>query len=68
MAREKLKSLVTSFTTGGEYLAVLSPDGTVRVSSLTLHVNESVEFVLLAGNIIPIMFTSPLFPFSYGVF
>lgn len=31
MAREKLKSLVTSFTTGGEYLAVLSPDGTVRV-------------------------------------
>ncbi|MCD9560381.1 hypothetical protein HAX54_019007 [Datura stramonium] len=31
MAREKLKSLVTSFTTGGEYLAVLSHDGTVRV-------------------------------------
>ncbi|KAK6795489.1 hypothetical protein RDI58_008942 [Solanum bulbocastanum] len=31
MAREKLKSLVTSFTAGGEYLAVLSPDGTVRV-------------------------------------
>ncbi|XP_060205112.1 uncharacterized protein LOC132632970 [Lycium barbarum] len=31
MAREKLKSLVTSFTANGEYLAVLSPDGTVRV-------------------------------------
>ncbi|KAM3269069.1 WD repeat-containing protein 43 isoform X1 [Capsicum chacoense] len=31
MAREKLKSIVTSFTIGGEYLAVLSPDGTVRV-------------------------------------
>ncbi|KAJ8536244.1 hypothetical protein K7X08_034645 [Anisodus acutangulus] len=31
MAREKLKSLVTSFNTDGEYLAVLSPDGTVRV-------------------------------------
>lgn len=31
MARQKLKSLVTSFTVGGEYLAVLSPDGTVRV-------------------------------------
>ncbi|KAK4350266.1 hypothetical protein RND71_029579 [Anisodus tanguticus] len=27
---EKLKSLVTSFNTDGEYLAVLSPDGTVR--------------------------------------
>lgn len=31
MAKEKLESLVTSFTIDGEYLAVLSPDGTVRV-------------------------------------
>ncbi|XP_016459035.1 uncharacterized protein LOC107782652 isoform X2 [Nicotiana tabacum] len=31
MGKEKLKSLVTSFTAGGEYLAILSPDGTVRV-------------------------------------
>ena len=31
MGKEKLKSLVTSFTADGEYLAILSPDGTVRV-------------------------------------
>ncbi|KAK3026098.1 hypothetical protein RJ639_040770 [Escallonia herrerae] len=36
MAKEKLKSLIISFTSDGDYLAVLSPDGTVKVSSLHL--------------------------------
>ncbi|KAK2974367.1 hypothetical protein RJ640_021223 [Escallonia rubra] len=31
MAKEKLKSLITSFTSDGDYLAVLSPDGTVKI-------------------------------------
>ncbi|XP_010537978.1 PREDICTED: WD repeat-containing protein 43 isoform X2 [Tarenaya hassleriana] len=35
MAREKLKPLLISFTADGNYLAVLSPNGTVRVWSTT---------------------------------
>ncbi|KAL3511865.1 hypothetical protein ACH5RR_024582 [Cinchona calisaya] len=31
MAKEKLKSLITAFTPDGNYLAILSPDGTVKV-------------------------------------
>uniref|UniRef100_A0A5B6YPR2 Putative WD repeat-containing protein 43 n=1 Tax=Davidia involucrata TaxID=16924 RepID=A0A5B6YPR2_DAVIN len=31
MAREKLKSLITSFTPEGDYLAILSPNGVVKV-------------------------------------
>lgn len=44
MGKEKLKSLVTSFTADGEYLAILSPDGTVRVSFVTLYLNQPAEF------------------------
>ncbi|XP_027123861.2 uncharacterized protein [Coffea arabica] len=31
MAKEKLKSLITAFNPDGSYLAILSPDGTVKV-------------------------------------
>ncbi|KAL5758169.1 hypothetical protein ACOSP7_020780 [Xanthoceras sorbifolium] len=31
MARQKLKSLITSFTPGGDFLAVLSPNGVVKI-------------------------------------
>ncbi|KAK2651521.1 hypothetical protein Ddye_011377 [Dipteronia dyeriana] len=33
MARQKLKSLITSFTTDGDFLAVLSPNGVVKIWS-----------------------------------
>lgn len=33
MARQKLKSLVTSFTSDGDFLAVLSPNGVVKIWS-----------------------------------
>ncbi|GKV35810.1 hypothetical protein SLEP1_g44022 [Rubroshorea leprosula] len=31
MAKQKLRSLITSFTPDGDYLAILSPDGTVKI-------------------------------------
>lgn len=51
MAKKKLKHLLTAFTPEGDYLAILSADGIVKVS-FSLVISLSPEFVsFLEGNI-----------------
>lgn len=65
MGKQKVKPLLTCFTQEGDYLAILSPDGTVKVILLFppinfflcgLSMSRNVFFFLFWGSFIDILF------------